>query len=69
MGPWDLLRAQERYVEQAKQALQAAPAQGLGAGGLGLGSARLEDLRGAGSATQTRGNCKKQTSEESSVCS
>ena len=37
-------------MEQAKQALQAAP-QGLGAGGLGLGSARLEDLRGAG-ATQ-----------------
>lgn len=46
---------QERYVEQAKQALQAAPAQGLGAGGLSLGSARLEDLRGAGASANTFG--------------
>eukprot|EP00435_Cladocopium_sp_Y103_P014311 s5351_g3.t1 len=46
---------QERYVEQAKQALQTAPAQGLGAGGLGLGSARLEDLRGAGASANTFG--------------
>lgn len=50
MAPRDLWGAQERYVEQAKQALQAAPTQGAGLGGLGglgLGSARLEDLRGA----------------------
>ncbi|CAK9034783.1 Uncharacterized protein SCF082_LOCUS21000 [Durusdinium trenchii] len=40
---------QERYVEQAKQALKAAPQGQVGQSGQGgLGSARLEDLRGVG---------------------